>query len=72
MTRPRREHILYVRGDFKDEYKKDPEYTNPILDRNGDVVLSQCKICRRAEQELVDTPYCPGYPKFGSNWGGAS
>lgn len=45
-------HILYRKEDFADKYKDDPDYTNPILDRNGDVVLGHCKMCGRGEIEL--------------------
>lgn len=31
-----------------------------LKDRNGDVVLGQCKVCGAAEQELLDHPICPG------------
>lgn len=29
-----------------------------ICDRNGEVVLQQCKVCRLAENELTDKPTC--------------
>lgn len=52
-------HVLYVRADFAAEFERErltgEEYRNPILDRNGDVVLAQCKRCGRGEIEL-DTP----------------
>ena len=44
------EHILY-----KDD---DPDIPPELLDRNGQVVLHQCRICHRAESEL-DEPCTP-------------
>lgn len=56
------EHVLYKTSDFDEKFRINPEYTDPILDRNGEVVLALCKICGRGEIELVETPDCPGVP----------
>lgn len=46
------QHILYKKGDIG--------IPDAIRDRNGDVVLDLCKVCGKGEQELLDTPVCPG------------
>lgn len=57
-----RPHVLYVREDFREEIRaaseRDEDYQNPILDRNGDVVLAQCKRCGRGEIQLDEHPDC--------------
>lgn len=47
---PRPAHVLYKTGD-----KDAPP---AILDRNGEVTLGLCRVCRKGEAELGD--YCPG------------
>lgn len=44
------QHILYK---TEDEDKPDQ-----ICDRNGEVVLAQCRLCHLAESELQDHPDC--------------
>jgi hypothetical protein len=39
---------------------KDANRPLVICDSNGEVVLDLCKVCGKAEIELVDTPECPG------------
>jgi hypothetical protein len=51
-------HTLYTTEDFAEEYNGEPYYGNPMLDRNGEVVLALCKVCGQAEGELQT--YCPG------------
>ena len=49
-------HDLYVTGD--------DDSPDQIKDRNGEVVLQLCKVCRKAESELR-SPVCTPYPKPG-------
>lgn len=39
----------------------DPDAHDAIRDRNGHVVLQECRVCGQAEGDL--TPTCPGRPK---------
>lgn len=48
-----RQHVYYKR--------EDADAPKAIKDRNGDVALAQCRVCRQAECELE--PTCPG-PKI--------
>ena len=49
------QHDLWKDGDFG--------VPDVLKDRNGQVVLGQCKVCGAAEQELIDIPLCPGSGK---------
>lgn len=49
------QHVLWKDGDFG--------IPDALKDRNGEVVLGQCKVCGAAEQELIDVPVCPGPSK---------
>lgn len=66
-------HVLYE--------TKDVNRPSAICDANGEVALALCKVCGKAEGELVDHPICHGLkPKFhmgdmvckisGSQWHG--
>ena len=46
-TAAQRGHVLYVTGD--------PDAPNSIKDRNGEVVLSHCRVCNGGESELEET-----------------
>lgn len=43
-------HVMYTQSDTN--------IPPQILDKNGDIVLSMCKICGAAEQELIDFKNC--------------
>ncbi len=51
------EHVFFNKGD-----KNAPE---SIKDRNGDIALHYCKICRQAEGELEKE--CPGKNVWGKD-----
>lgn len=46
-------HILYTKSN------QDANIPDNIIDRNGDIVLDMCKVCRAAEIELIKYPECP-------------
>lgn len=51
--RTKKSHVLYKDGDT--------DLPREITDSNGQVVLSLCRICGKAEVDL-DSPYCTGEP----------
>lgn len=55
-------HELYKTGDA--------DAPEQIKDRNGEVVLDQCRHCRRAEAELLDGEPCAKAPANDRKWEG--
>jgi hypothetical protein len=54
-------HDIYKTGDH--------DAPEAIKDRNGDVVLRQCRHCGKGEAELVETPDCPWRPDWDETGG---